>query len=541
MEIFGNIVDVVKKVIFPGKVIIDHGRIKRIVPLEKAPHQFILPGFIDAHVHIESSMLTPQQFACMAIRQGTVGVVTDPHEIANVLGVEGIRYMMRDAEKTPLKIKIGIPSCVPATSFETSGGVIGAEDIEMLFKEQEDLHLAEMMNYPGVIFDDPGVMEKIKTARKYHRIIDGHAPGIRGKELEKYIAAGISTDHECTDLAEAEEKIKRGMKILVREGSAVKNLEALMPLIDRHPGEIMFCTDDSHPDDLAVRHIREMVRRAIKKGCSLWNVLSAATVNPVRFYGLHVGLLQPGDPADFIVCRDLKEWELLAVFLEGKKVFDGLNVLVNNTGSPVVNRFEAGPVREEDLWIKAVPGKNIRVIIAKEGSLMTGEKYEKPAVKEELAVSDPGRDILKIVVMNRYNRSVPPAVGFISGFGLQQGALASSIAHDSHNLIAVGAEDREIVNALNAVIREKGGIAVSRKGEIKVLPLPVAGLMSAEEGIKVAKNYQDINKIAHLTETSLQEPFMTLSFMALLVIPELKISDRGLFDVRKFGFTKLFV
>jgi len=541
MEISGKIVDVIQRKIFPGKIMIGNGRIKRVIPAKKVPEQFILPGCIDAHVHIESSMLTPQQFARLAIRQGTVGVVTDPHEIANVLGVEGIRYMMKDAEKTPMKIKFGIPSCVPATSFETSGAVVGAEEIEIMFKEREDLHLAEMMNYPGVIYDDPEVMKKIAVARKYHRIIDGHAPGVRGKELKKYIDAGITTDHECSDLAEAEEKIHGGMKILIREGSAAKNFETLMPLIDTYPEELMFCTDDSHPDDLAEKHILDMVRRAVNKGYNLWNVLRVATVNPVRFYGLRVGLLQPGDEADFIICNNLKQWKLLAVFLGGQKVFDGVHVLTEKMESPVVNRFDASPVREEDIRVKAIPDKNIRVIMAQEGNLLTGEKIEMPLVKNGLVVSDPGRDILKIVVMNRYNEKVPPEVGFISGFGLQHGALASSIAHDSHNLIAIGTDDREIVHALNGVIREKGGIAVSRGDNIMVLPLPVAGLMSVEEGGIVVKKYQDINNIAKLTGTSLRAPFMTLSFMALLVIPELKIGDRGLFDVRKFGFTDLFV
>ncbi len=541
MEISGNIVDIEKKKIFPGKIIAENGIIIKIIPEKEVPEQFILPGFVDAHVHIESSMLVPQQFARLAIRQGTVGVVTDPHEIANVLGVEGIRYMMEDAEKSPLKIKFGVPSCVPATPFETSGAVIGAGEIESLFRERKDLHLAEMMNYPGVIFRDREVMKKIEAAWKYHRIIDGHAPGVRGEDLEKYVEAGISTDHECTDLAEAEEKIRRGMKILIREGSAAKNFEILAPLISRYPEEVMFCTDDSHPDDLAEKHIRDMVRRAVRKGHDLWNVLQAAVVNPVKFYGLEVGLLRRGDPADFIVCRDLKEWDLLEVYIEGTRVYDGEKVLTGTTGTGIINRFEAEPLREEDLVVMAVRGKDIRVITVREGSLLTGEKVVKPLVKEGIVVSDPDRDILKIVVVNRYDKTAPVAVGFVSGFGMRQGALASSISHDSHNLIAVGTDDREIVAALNGVIGEKGGIAVARQGEVTVLPLPVAGLMSTEEGLVIAEKYRNINAVAHITGTTLQAPFMTLSFMALLVIPELKIGDRGLFDVRKFGFTDLFV
>jgi adenine deaminase len=486
-------------------------------------------------------MLTPVRFAELAIKQGTVGVVTDPHEIANVLGVAGIKYMVDEAERTALKIKFGIPSCVPATPFETSGAEIGSDAIEELFREDTRFHLAEMMNYPGVIYGDKEVMKKIEAARRYGRIIDGHAPGVRGAELKKYVKAGVVTDHECTDLSEAREKIGQGMKILIREGSAAKNFEELVPLVEEYPDEVMFCTDDSHPDDLAERHINDMVRRAVEKGYDLWDVLKAVIINPAGLYGLNTGLLRKGDAADMIVVEDLKEFRVKEVYLDGVRVYDGKDVKSGIPGGKEPNRFVADPVNVKDIAVKWERGRNMRVIVAKDGSLVTGESIEEAKIEGERVVSDPERDILKIVVMNRYSKGKKPVTGFINGFGMKSGAIASSIAHDSHNIVAVGVEDDDIVSAMNAVIAAGGGIAVSAGGDAEVMSLPVAGLMTNEEGEVVAKRYKEINEIAERTGTDLRAPFMTLSFMALLVIPELKIGDKGLFDVRKFSFTELFV
>ncbi len=540
MEISGNIVDIKKKSIYPGRVIFKNKIIEKIIPLHKAPGKYIMPGFIDAHVHIESSMLLPVEFARLAARHGTVGIVADPHEIANVMGVRGIRYMVKNSKIAPIKIKFGIPSCVPATEYETSGAVIGANEIERFFKEDKQYHLAEVMNFPGVIHKSKEVMEKIEVAKKYGRIIDGHAPGLSGEDLKKYVKAGIYTDHECTTLKEAEEKISLGMHILIREGSAAKNYEALAPLIVKYPDRVMFCTDDCHPDDLVKGHIRNMVLRSIKKGYNLWKVLQTASENAIKYYKLKVGLLQVGDPADFIVCDNFKEMNIRAVYVNGEEIFDGRNVRQIKNEEETINRFECESVRKNDIVINYIKGKKIRVIGAKDGSLLTEHMVMEPKVEDGKVVCDTAQDILKIVVVNRYqlNKQV---VGMIHGFGMKTGALASSIAHDSHNLIAVGTDDEEIVNALNTVIREKGGIAVVNKGITEVLPLPVGGLMSTEDGLLVAEKYKMLNKRANETGTSLRTPFMTLSFMALLVVPDLKISDKGLFDVRKFGFTELFV
>ena len=542
MEIKGKIVDVTGKRIFPGSVVIKGGRIVGIKQIGgKVPDRYIMPGFIDAHVHIESSMLTPVRFAELAMRQGTVGIVTDPHEIANVLGTKGIRYMMAEAERTPMKIKFGIPSCVPATPYETSGAVIDAKEIEEMMRENTTLHLSEMMNFPGVIYEDEEVMKKLEVARKYGRVVDGHAPGLRGENLEKYVRAGISTDHECTDIEEAVEKIQKGMMILIREGSAAKNFEELIPLLKKYPEKVMFCTDDSHPDDLAEKHIRELVRRAVAMGYDLWDVLTAAIINPVKFYGLNVGLLQEGDPGDFIVVEDLKDFRLKEVYINGERVYDGKGVKGGIPGKEEPNKFVAEKINEVDIKVNAKEGKRIRVITAKDGSLVTGEIIAEPRIEKGLAVSDPEKDILKIVVMNRYKKEVKPVCGFVRGFGLKRGAFAGSIAHDSHNIIAVGASDASIVKAINSVISVKGGIAVVNENKYEVLALPVAGLMTHVRGDEVAKKYKEMNKRIKELGTGLAAPFMTLSFMALLVIPQLKIGDKGLFDVRNFDFAELFI
>lgn len=539
MEIAGNIVDIVNKNIFQGKIIIENDRIKNIIFQKNVPERYIIPGFIDAHVHIESSMLTPVAFSKLAVRQGTVGVVCDPHEIANVLGMDGIRYMKEEAGKTPLKIKIGIPSCVPATNYETSGAVLDAKQIDKLFREDKNYHLAEMMNYPGVINRDKAVMEKIEIAKKHNRIIDGHAPGVTGESLRKYVANGILTDHECSTFKEGEEKIKMGMHILIREGSAAKNFKELIPLVEKYPERVMFCTDDSHPDDLVIRHIRDMVIRSIRKGYDFWKVIRAASYNPVKFYGLPVGLLQQGDPADFIVCENLESFSLEAVYINGKKVYDGRKVVIETKGGRIINNFNARQIRKEDLQVKAEYGKKIKIILAEEGSLLTNQEMEEPKLKQGMVVADVKRDILKIVVVNRY-RQATPVVGFVRGFGIKSGAIASSIAHDSHNLISVGATDEDITEAINAVIAEKGGIAARYRGKTYILSLPIAGLMTDDDGDKVAEKYKELNQIAKEMGSVLRAPFMTLSFMSLLVIPALKISDLGLFDVNRFEITSLF-
>ncbi len=537
-KISGNIVDVVNKTIFTGTVEVTNGIITAVRHHPVDESQYILPGLVDAHVHIESSMLIPSEFARMAVVHGTVGTVSDPHEIANVMGVPGVKFMIANGKKVPFKFNFGAPSCVPATSFETAGAVLGVEEVRELLGMPEIKYLSEMMNFPGVLFNDPEVMAKIELAKKAGKPVDGHAPGLKGADAAKYISAGISTDHECFTLDEARDKIGYGMRVLIREGSAAKNFETLYPLIDEAPEMVMLCSDDKHPDDLLHGHINEVVKRAVAHGCDMMNVLRSCTFNPVSHYRLDIGLLQPGDPADLIVVDNLRDFNVLATWVDGVKVAEnGKSNIVKASEEPF-NHFEARPVKAEDLEVLA-RGERIRIIEAYEGQLITGN----PVIEHHSAgrnlVSDPSRDLLKIVVLNRYRIS-SPAIGFIRGIGLQRGAIASCVAHDSHNIIAVGADDDSIMRAINLIIGSQGGISLVNGEQQMVLPLPVGGIMSPDEGPEVARKYQELDREARKLGSPLTAPYMTLSFMALLVIPSLKLSDQGLFDGQSFSFVDLF-
>lgn len=537
----GTIIDIVNRKTFPGTVQIKDGKIASITQ-DPSPKNttYILPGFIDAHVHIESSMLIPSEFARLAGVHGTVATVSDPHEIGNVLGVEGIRYMIRNGNQVPFHFYFGASSCVPATQFETSGATITAKDIESLFRDDQLKYLSEMMNFPGVLARDPLVMDKINIAKAMQRPVDGHAPGLRGKDAERYISAGISTDHECFTLEEALDKVKFGMHILIREGSAAKNYEALHPLIKKYPEKVMFCCDDKHPHELVKGHINLLVKRSvIEKGYDLMDVLRAASLNPILHYGLDVGLLREGDPADFIVIDNLKEFNVLETYVKGALIAKEGKTFISSIKAAAPNHFSTSPKKVEDFLVKAQTDK-IRVIQAEEGQLITRGIIAQAKVVQGMDVSDPARDILKLAVVNRY-QNAPPAVAFIQNFGLKKGALASCIAHDSHNIIAVGCTDEEICTAVNLLIENKGGIAVVNGKDKHVLSLPVAGLMSNEDGYAVAQKYEEMDAQAKKLGTALQAPFMTLSFMALLVIPELKLSDKGLFDGKLFKFVQLHV
>lgn len=543
----GIIVDAVSRRQFKGEITVENGKITSIEEKEHDNEQYILPGLIDAHVHIESSMTVPSVFARMAVARGTVAVVSDPHEIANVMGEEGIEYMLKDAKKAPLKVFFGVPSCVPSTPFESAGAVLDAEAVDRLL-EREDLHyLSEMMNFPGVVLEFPEVIAKLESAKKYGKIIDGHAPGLRGADLQKYVGAGISTDHECFTYEEAVEKIKLGMKILIREGSSARNFETLYSLIDEYPESVMLCTDDSHPDTLIYEgHIDKLLRRGQKKGLDIYNLIRAAVINPVEHYGLNVGLLHEGDSADFIIVDDLKSFNVLNTFIEGNCVYDNGKVLFSVEKAPAKNVFNRGKISIDKVKL-AVPAsenngepmKKIRVIVAQDGELVTGQELALPKVENGNLVSDPARDILKIVVLSRYGND-PVQIGFIKNMGLKKGAIASSIAHDSHNIIAVGATDEDIVGAVNRLVENRGGIVVGTAENLLDLPLEVSGLMSTLEGEEVAARYRLLNEEARKLGTSLMSPFMTLAFMSLLVIPELKLGDQGLFDVTKFEFVELF-
>jgi len=537
----GNIVDVINRTISPGTVTVKNGKIAAI-ELEpgKTYQEFILPGFIDAHVHIESSMLIPSEFARLAVVHGTVATVSDPHEIGNVLGIPGIRFMIDNGKKVPFHFYFGAPSCTPATSFETSGATISAEDIQMLFEEDKLHYLSEMMNYPGVLARDPLVMDKIQVAKNLHLPIDGHAPGLRGANAERYISAGISTDHECFTLDEALDKIKYGMKIIIREGSAAKNYGALHPLIKSHPDKVMFCSDDKHPHELVVGEINQLVRRSIVDyGYDVMDVLRCACYHPVIHYDLDVGLLRQGDAADFIVVDNLLDFNVLQTYIDGTLVAEKGKSLIARVDTPIINHFEVDLKAVEDFRLKAKKGSSqIQVIEALDGELITKQFLADAKIENGAIVSDVSRDILKIVVVNRYTNA-PLAIGFVRGFGLQKGAIASSVAHDSHNIIAGGVTDADICAAVNALIEAKGGIAAAYESKTEVLSLPVAGLMSTEDGYLIAKRYTELDGVAKELGSKLHAPFMTLSFMALLVIPSLKLSDRGLFDATAFHFTEV--
>ena len=538
-NISGNILDVINKRIYQGEIYIENGRIIDIVEKPVNSKRFITPGLIDSHIHIESSMLTPQNFAEVVIRHGTIALVADPHEIANVLGIEGVQYMIDNAKMAPAKFFFGAPSCVPATSFEDNGGEISPSEIEELFTKGQVHFLSEMMNYPGVIYKDPLVLKKIEIANKFKAKIDGHAPGLRGVDLLEYVNAGIETDHECITLNEAIEKINIGMKILVREGSAAKNFNALFPLIDQYPNQIMFCTDDLHPDDLIRGHINLIVKRAIDKGADIFNVFRACTFNPISHYNLNIGILNIGDSADMVVFFNQEDMEIEKTIINGNIIYQAGENIWSAGEQNVINNFKADKINLASLQI-ADKGKLIKIIQAYDGELNTGVIIDKPNSFNKNLQSDISKDFLKICLVCRFKK-LPPALGFINGFGIKRGAIASSVAHDSHNIIGIGANDQHLAEVVNWIIDHNGGIAVHDGNIIKGIPLPIAGIISDNKAEHIAKLYAELNRMIQLMGSELTSPFMTLSFMALLVIPEIKLSNRGLFDSNTFSLTDLYV
>jgi adenine deaminase len=532
----GRIVDLHRRRIFPGIVEWAGGRIRRIAEDARVVEKWcIAPGFVDAHIHIESSLLPPAEFARHAIVHGTVATVSDPHEIANVLGARGVDYMVRDGRRTPFKFNFGAPSCVPATDFESSGARLDAKAVARLLARPEIKYLSEVMNYPGVLARDKSLLAMIAAARRHGKPVDGHAPGLRGAAARRYAAAGIATDHECFTLAEARDKLAAGMKILIREGSAARNFAALAPLLRSAPAQVMFCCDDLHPDLLQVRHLDEHVRRALRAGADRFDVLRCASVHPVEHYRLDVGLLRPGDPADFIVFEGWENLRVRRTYLDGELVARDGRSLLPHRPSRAPNRFRARPRVPAEFRVPAGAGQ-LNVIGAVNGQLITRHRRERPSDAGGVCTADPRRDLLKIAVVNRYARRAPVSVGFVRGFGLRSGAIASSVAHDSHNIVAVGADDVSLCRAINLVIRHRGGLSVVGRGREEVLPLPIAGLMSDRDGREVARRYLALDRLAKRLGSGLDAPFMTLSFMALLVIPDLKLSDRGLFSAARWGF-----
>ena len=538
IQITGQLVDIHRNTIFPARVHIAAGKISKIEAIAEAPQRYIMPGFVDAHVHVESSMLVPSEFGRLAVVHGSVGSISDPHEIGNVLGVDGVRYMIDNGKKVPFKFYFGAPSCVPATPFETAGAEINAADVETLLSMPEVVYLAEMMNWPGVLHQDALVYEKIALAKRLGKPVDGHAPGLKGEQAKAYIAAGISTDHECFSAKEAQDKLTYGMKILIREGSAAKNFEALADLLHEHSDMMMFCSDDKHPDNLVEGHINQLVARAVAKGVDLFKALHAASRNPVEHYGMNIGLLREGDPADFIITSDLENFKVEETWINGQKVAEGGNSLIPSVENTIVNQFDCSEKTAEDFQVVAASSK-IRVIEALDGQLITPQLDASTKVEDGLAVSDVENDVLKIAVINRY-ADAPPAIAFIKNIGLKRGAIASSVAHDSHNIIVVGTDDLSMARAANLVIKAKGGVSAVDGARESIVALPVAGLMSEKDGYEVARAYSAIDRMAKEMGSTLNSPFMTLSFMALLVIPSLKLSDKGLFDGDNFRFTGVF-
>lgn len=534
----GHIVDIRGKSTTPGRIIVRDGTIAAIEPLEKEPDNapFLLPGLTDAHIHIESTMLTPVNYSLTAVAHGVVNSVSDPHEIANVLGVPGIDYMIENARATRFNCFFGMPSCVPSSYLETAGASIDAARTAELLRRPDIWYLAEMMNYPGVVGADPEVTGKIQAALEAGKPVDGHARGIEGDELRRYAAAGITTDHECATLDDALERIAAGMKIIVRDGSAARNFDALADIIDMYPAQSMLCSDDKHPKDLLEGQIDQLVRRGIARGISVWNLLLAACINPVEHYGLPSGLMRPGDKATFIAVDNLHDFNVLHTVIEGHVVYscahgvDRGELLLHEPSGARPNIFNAQPITPADISLNPAT-ESVKVIGVHDGELFT------PCLVLPVASLKQER-VAKIVVYNRYGRSTPKTA-YIKGFDLSRGAIAASVAHDSHNIIAIGENDADICSAINALIASKGGMAVADAAELLVLPLPIAGLMTDEPAERVAAASHSLEaKVASLGCT-LHSPFITMAFMALPVVPALKITDRGLVDVTKFDFTTI--
>ena len=533
----GQIVDIGNQRIFKGEITFENGVITSIIEKNHDVNQFIMPGFIDAHIHIESSMLVPSEFAKLAVAHGTIATISDPHEIANVMGLEGVNFMIENGKNTPFKFYFGAPSCVPATDYESSGASINSDAIKELLAKDDIKYLSEMMNYPGVLNKDKEVMQKLAWAKLFNKPVDGHAPGLRGESLTTYIQSGMSTDHECFSFEEGLEKLEKGMKILVREGSAAKNFEALISLLPRYYENMMFCSDDKHPDDLILGHINDLCSRAIKKGMDLFKVLQVACINPINHYNLDVGQLRVGDSADFLVVKDLHEFQTIRTYISGNKLFDNGTTFLNPVHFKVINNFNISYKEISDFLYKSNASK-IKVIEAYNGELVTGTSIENSTIINGNLISNTEIDVLKIAVVNRYNDQ-KPAISFIKNFGLKEGAIASSVGHDSHNIVVIGVTDEDVCKAVNLLVKYKGGICALSSTKEMILPLPIAGIMSDQEGRIVADKYAQIDTFSKELGSTLEAPFMTLSFMALLVIPSLKLSDKGLFDVQNFSFTSL--
>ena len=545
MNIKGHIVDVVRREIYDGELVVEGERIVEVrrCELGDGVWSYLLPGFIDSHVHIESSMMVPRKFARIAAIHGTTGVIADPHEIGNVLGVEGVDYMIRSGREAQFNFCFGAPSCVPAVGgdIETSGAVIGADDIEKLMERDDIGYLAEMMNYPGVLSGDKEVLRKIEAARRNGKPVDGHAPGLTGRQRDMYTATGISTDHECSTIEEGRSCINAGMKVIIREGSAAKDYERLSPLIGESPNMVMLCTDDCHPDDFVRGHINSIVKRAIADGYDLWDILQVACVNPQKHYNQHWGLLQAGDPATYIMVDSLNQhFRVESTVIRGQEVFNynaSLPSEISPKGDEDVytqfpNRFMAKPITAADISIDIKSGDTVHVILASDGSLLTQHEKILLTGNPLTDMRYPWNEVQKIVVYNRYEPDAKPVVGLIRGFGIKCGAIAGSVAHDCHNIVAVGSSDEYLVRAINRVVEMKGGQVVVGPDEMLDIPLPIAGLMAPMSGHEIAFRTLLLHEMVRTIGCPMKSPFITMAFMCLPVIPEIKITDKHLMDTK---------
>ena len=537
----GHIVDIREKRIFAGEIVVEKGRIAEIRPIESVAEDapYYLPGLVDAHIHIESSLMLPVQFARVAVRHGVTAAICDPHEITNVLGVEGIDFMVNNARNSRFGFYFGLPSCVPSSHLETAGARIDAAQTRELIKRDDLWFLAEMMNFPGVLADDAGTWQKLAAAKEAHKPIDGHAPGVLGENLRKYIGAGVTTDHECSSIEEAREKIAAGMKVLVREGSAARNFEALYPIIGEHPAMTMLCSDDKHPDDLIQGHIDALVRRGMAHGLSVWDLLQAAALNPVEHYRIPAGMMREGDPATFIAVDNLHDFNVVRTVIKGHEVYNAEQGLIDSELTlpyehpAAPNNFKAQPITEDDIRCEITEDR-AKIIKAFDGELFTATEI---ATAEGLH-TDPS--IQKIMVYNRYGNG-RPQVAFIRGFDIRRGAIGATIAHDSHNIVVIGSNDRDMVCIANALIEIKGGIGVCDGEAVDLLPLPIAGLMADAPAEEIAEKWQRLSDKTRALGCPFRAPFISMAFMALPVIPELKLTDKGLVDVLKFDFTELLI
>lgn len=533
MKLRGNLIDLFEKRIYGASIQIENGIITAMEEEELMDGPYFLPGLTDAHIHIESSMLTPSQFAPLALKHGCIATVSDPHEIANVLGLEGVEFMLEDASKVPFYFNFGAPSCVPATNFETAGATIDSKGIRKLLERDDIKYLAEMMNFPGVLQGDPEVMAKIAAAKELGKPVDGHAPGLRGEDALRYIQAGISTDHECFTFEEGLDKLKGGMKVLIREGSAARNFEALIDLIDHFPDKIMFCSDDKHPDDLLKGHLNELYLRARMKGKDMFQLLRAMCIHPHEHYGLEHGLLRAGDSADFIAIDHPDHFNIMGTWIKGERVVETGEVNFKSPVAACPNNFSRTKLSKEDFNLTLPKGRYPAISVL-DGQIVT-ESFEFDHPGGELMKSDRD-DLVYIALVNRYKKA-PVSLALVKNTGLKEGAFASCVAHDSHNIVVVGSDKNYLKAAANLIVKSKGGIAAVSPTEEQLLPLPVAGIMSEKSGEEVAEAYEQIDAfVKKELKVKLQAPFMSLSFMALLVIPKIKISDKGLFDGGSFDF-----